>query len=139
MNYNIDKTEQYALISLDESKFGENIAGPFEKMVIVLYREGYTNMIVDFTNIKEIDNDGLSLIRKATKACRAEGGLFVVATKDDDIIETIDSAAIPDLLILPTTDEAIDAVFMNELENDFREEEDDEYGFDSEGSFDERD
>lgn len=139
MNYKIEKTEQYALISLDESKFGENIAGPFEKMVVVLYREGYTNMIVDFANIKEIDNDGLTLIRKATKACRAEGGLFVVATKDDDMIDKIDSAAIPDIVILPTTDEAIDAVFMNELENDFREEEDDEYDFDGEGRFDEKD
>ena len=28
---------------------------------------------------------------------------------------------------MPTVEEAIDAVFMNELENDFRSEEDDEY------------
>ena len=95
MNYKIDKTEQYALISLDETTFGAEIAPPFEKLVVQLYREGYTNMVVDFTKVTDVDNDGLSLIRKATRVCRAEQGLFVICTKEDDVIDEIDSAKIP--------------------------------------------
>ncbi|RYU96152.1 STAS domain-containing protein [Emticicia agri] len=137
MNYKIDKTEQYALISLDETTFGAEIAPPFEKLVVQLYREGYTNMVVDFTKITEVDNDGLTLIRKATRVCRAEQGLFVICTKEDDVIDEIDSAKIPELVILPTVDEGIDAVFMNDLENDFREEKDDEFDLGEENGFQE--
>ncbi|MFC0183696.1 hypothetical protein ACFFJX_14525 [Pseudarcicella hirudinis] len=39
---------------------------------------------------------------------------------------------IEDLTIMPTVQEAIDAIFLNELENDFQEEED-EFGFGGEG------
>jgi anti-anti-sigma regulatory factor len=137
MNYKIDKTEQYALISLDETTFGAEIAPPFEKLVVQLYREGYTNMVADFTKITDIDNDGLSLIRKVTRVCRSEQGLFVICTKDDDIIDEIDSAKIPELVILPTVDEGIDAVFMNDLENDFREEKDDEFDLGEDNGFSE--
>lgn len=137
MNYKIDKTEQYALISLDETTFGAEIAPPFEKLVVQLYREGYTNMVIDFTKVTDVDNDGLSLIRKATRVCRAEQGLFVICTKEDDVIDEIDSAKIPELVILPTIDEGIDAVFMNDLENDFREEKDDEFDLGEENGFQE--
>src|SRR6218665_2291307 len=137
MNYKIDKTEQYALISLDETIFGAEITPQFEKLVVQLYREGYTNMVIDFTKVTEIDNDGLSLIRKATRVCRAEQGLFVICTKEDDIIDEIDSEKIPELIILPTVDEGIDAVFMNDLENDFREEKDDEFDLGEENGFQE--
>ncbi|MBA4850091.1 STAS domain-containing protein [Emticicia sp. BO119] len=137
MNYKIDKTEQYALISLDETTFGVEIAPPFEKLVVQLYREGYTNMVVDFTKVTDVDSDGLSLIRKVTRVCRAEQGLFVICTKEDDVIDEIDSAKIPELVILPTVDEGIDAVFMNDLENDFREENDDEFDLGEENGFQE--
>lgn len=137
MNYKIDKTEQYALILLDEPTFGAEITPPFEKLVVQLYREGYTNMVVDFTKVTDVDNDGLTLIRKATRVCRNEHGLFVICTKDDDLIDEIDSAKIPELVILPTVDEGIDAVFMNDLENDFREEKDDEFDLGEENGFQE--
>lgn len=137
MNYKIEKTEQYALISLDETTFGTEIVAPFEKLVVQLYREGFTNMVTDFTKITEVDDEGLSLIRKATKVCRTEQGLFVICTKDDDVIDAIDGAQIPELIILPTVDEGIDAVFMNDLENDFREESDDEFDLGEENGFQE--
>ena len=137
MNYKIEKTEQYALISLDETTFGTEIVAPFEKLVVQLYREGFTNMVTDFTKITGVDDEGLSLIRKATKVCRTEQGLFVICTKDDDVIDAIDGAQIPELIILPTVDEGIDAVFMNDLENDFREESDDEFDLGEENGFQE--
>lgn len=137
MNYKIEKTEQYVLISLDETTFGTEIVAPFEKLVVLLYREGFTNMVTDFTKITEVDEEGLSLIRKATKVCRTEQGLFVLCTKDDDVIDIIDAAQIPELIILPTVDEGIDAVFMNDLENDFREESDDEFDLGEENGFQE--
>lgn len=135
MSYSIEKTEHYALIQLNESKFDKSVTPEIEKQIVVLYREGLTNMIVDFSKVLEIDESGLSLLRKATKVCRTEQGLFIVCTKDDDILDLIDGEKIPEIVLLPTTDEGIDAVFMNDLENDFREENDDEFDLGEENGF----
>lgn len=133
--YSIEKTEHYALIQLNESKFDKSITAEIEKQIVVLYREGLTNMIVDFSKVLEIDESGLSLLRKATKVCRTEQGLFIVCTKVDDILDLIDGEKIPEIVLLPTTDEGIDAVFMNDLENDFREENDDEFDLGEDNGF----
>ena len=135
MNYSIEKTEHYALIQLNESKFDKSITPEIEKQIVVLYREGLTNMIVDFSKVLEIDESGLSLLRKATKVCRTEQGLFIVCTKDDDILDLIDGEKIHEIVMLPTTDEGIDAVFMNDLENDFRDEKDDDFDLGEENGF----
>lgn len=135
MSYSIEKTEHYALIQLNENKFDKSITAEIEKQIVVLYREGLTNMIIDFSKVLEIDESGLSLLRKATKVCRTEQGLFIVCTKDDDILDLIDGEKIPEIVLLPTIDEGIDAVFMNDLENDFREENDDEFDLGEENGF----
>lgn len=135
MSYSIEKTEHYALIQLNESKFDKTVTPEIEKQIVVLYREGLTNMIVDFSKVLEIDESGLSLLRKATRVCRTEQGLFIVCTKDDDILDLIDGEKIPEIVLLPTTDEGIDAVFMNDLENDFREENDDEFDLGEDNGF----
>jgi len=135
MSYSIEKTEHYALIQLNESKFDKSITAEIEKQIVVLYREGLTNMIVDFSKVLEIDESGLSLLRKATKVCRTEQGLFIVCTKDDDILDLIDGEKIPEIVLLPTTDEGIDAVFMNDLENDFRDEKDDDFDLGEDNGF----
>ncbi|QJW89808.1 STAS domain-containing protein [Spirosoma taeanense] len=127
MNYTIEKTEQYALIRLAESSFNEDITPTFETLSRNLFREGYSNIIVDMAPVQTVEPAGFSTIRKINRQCTNEVGILVLVTKNDELIESLDTAGISDLIILPTVEEAIDAVFMNELENDFRSEDDDEY------------
>ena len=127
MNYTIEKNEQYALIRLADSEFDGDIATDFETLSRTLFRSGYSNIIVDITPLQSVDQTGISTIRKINRQCSNELGLLVLVTKNDELIEFLDAATISDLTILPTVEEAVDAVFMNELENDFRSENDDEY------------
>lgn len=127
MNYTIEKNEQYSLIRLAEKEFGGEVAIDFETLSRGLFREGYSNIIVDMAPVLSVDSAGVTTLRKVNRQCTNEVGLLIVVTKDDDLIESLDKANLSDLTILPTVEEAIDAVFMNELENDFRSEEDDEY------------
>ncbi|UHG92331.1 STAS domain-containing protein [Spirosoma oryzicola] len=127
MNYTIEKNEQYALIRLAESELGGDVPTDFETLSRSLFRSGYSNIIVDMASVQTVDQAGVSTIRKINRQCSNELGLLVLVTKNDELIEFLDTANISDLNILPTVEEAIDAVFMNELENDFRSEEDDEY------------
>lgn len=127
MTYTIEKNEQYALIRLAESAFEGEVPTDFETLSRVLFREGYSNIIVDMDTVLSVDPAGVSTIRKVNRQCTNEEGLLVLVTQNDDLIEFLDKAGISDMTILPTVEESIDAVFMNELENDFRSESDDEY------------
>lgn len=126
MNYTIEKNEQYALIRLAEAALSGDVPADFETLSRSLFREGYSNIIVDMTPLQSADPAGVSALRKINRQCTNEVGLLVLVTKNDELIEFLDSVG-SDLTILPTVEEAIDAVFMNELENDFRSESDDEY------------
>ena len=127
MEFKVEKNEQYALIELKETSLTQDNVASLEEIVRKLFREGYGNMIVEFSQVSELDGHGISLIRKANKICLNELGLFIVITKDEAIIDQLDAAKIEDLTVMNTVQEAIDAVYLNELENDFQSDEDDEY------------
>jgi anti-anti-sigma regulatory factor len=127
MEFKVEKNEQYALIELKETSLTQDNVASLEEIVRKLFREGYGNMIVEFSQITTLDGHGISLIRKANKICLNELGLFIVITKDEAIIDQLDAAKIEDLTVMNTVQEAIDAVYLNELENDFQSDEDDEY------------
>ena len=127
MNYTIEKNEQYALIRLAESEFAGDVPTDFETLSRGLFREGYSNIIVDMASMQSVEQAGIMTIRKINRQCTNELGLLILVTKNDDLIDFLDAAKISDMTILPTVEEAIDAVFMNDLENDFRSEQDDEY------------
>ena len=127
MEFKVEKNEQFALIELKETSLNQENSPELEEVVRKLFREGYGNMIMEFGSIVELDGFGISLIRKANKICLNELGLLIIVTKNDEIINQLDDAKIEDLTVMPTTQEAIDAVYLNELENDFQSDEDDEY------------
>ncbi len=127
MNYTIEKNEQFALLRLTESAFSDEVPTEFETISHVLFREGYSNIIMDMDPVQSVDQGGVTTLRKTSRQCTNEDGLFIAVTKNDALIELLDKSNLSELTIMPTVEEAIDAVFMNELENDFKSEEDDEY------------
>ncbi|MDR6562577.1 MULTISPECIES: STAS domain-containing protein [unclassified Arcicella] len=127
MEFKVEKNEQYALIELKETALTQENHTDLEKIVRQLFREGYGNIIIEFNQIIELDGHGISVIRKANKICLNELGLLIIVTKNDEIIDQLDAAKIEELTVMPTVQEAIDAVYLNELENDFQSDEDDEY------------
>ena len=83
-------------------------------------------MVLNLSKTEEIDGYGVSAIRKGTKICTNEGGLFVVVTKNESIAERLDAAKIENLTLLNTVQEGVDAIYLNDLENEFQDEDDTE-------------
>ena len=131
MNHKIERHDQYALIRLQEESFSEAVPAALEAVARGLLREGQSNLIVEMNAMRHIDAVGVGMIRKLNRLCTAELGLLVIATENDEFADTLENANIADLTLLPTVEESIDAVFMNELENDFGMEEDDDDEFDT--------
>jgi anti-anti-sigma regulatory factor len=92
-------------------------------------------MILNLSNLVEIDGFGVSCIRKGTKICTNEMGLFAVVTPKDEIQDRLDQAKIEEISLFNTVKEAIDAIYLNDLENDFQDSNDEEQEF--EGGFSE--
>lgn len=61
MNYSIEKNEQYALVRLAESDLAESVAADFETLSRGLFREGYSNIIVDMAPLQTVDQAGVTV------------------------------------------------------------------------------
>jgi len=131
--YQLEQNESYALIDwLGEDLIQENYE-ELELAVRILFKKEYTNMILNISKAQQLDGFGVSSIRKATKICTNELGLFVVVSKNEEVVERLDQAKIENLTIMNTVQEGVDAIYLNDLENDFEDESDantDEYGID---------
>lgn len=132
-NYQLEQNESYALIEWLGEDLVQANSDDLELAVRLLFKKEYTNMILNIAKIQQLDGFGVSAIRKATKICTNELGLFVVVCKNDDIVDRLDQAKIDNLTIMNTVQEGVDAIYLNDLENDFEDESDantDEYGID---------
>jgi len=125
MDHKIDRKEKYAVIILAEAQFDEAISGSFEETARQLLSEDYSNLIVVMNQTQGIDQSGVMTLRKMVYLCTSKLGILVVTTENDDFAELLEDSSIADLLVLPTLEEAIDAVFMHDLENEFGAGDDD--------------
>jgi anti-anti-sigma regulatory factor len=131
--YQLEQNESYAVIDWLSQDLLQANSEELELAVRLLFKKEYSNIIFNASKIVNIDGYGVSAIRKATKICTNELGLFVVVCKHDEVVERLDQAKIDDLTIMNTVQEGVDAIYLNDLENDFEDESDantDEYGID---------
>jgi len=133
MNHKLEKKEQYVYIELEETAFADDVPATFEETAKSLFRDGYHSLIVNMQMTKSVDTAGTTVLKKVNWLCANDLGLLVIVTRDDDFIDLLESLKIPDINILPTKEEAIDAVFMNNLENEFGAGDDDYDAEDYEG------
>ena len=135
--YSLEQNESYAIITWNEISISQTNVEELELVIRNLFKKEFANMILNLNNVIEIDGFGVSCIRKGTKICTNELGLFAVVTKNEEIQDRLDLAKIENFTLLNTVKEAIDAIYLNDLENDFQDSEDDEQEF--EGGFSDSD
>jgi len=121
MKYTIDKQEKYALLRLHEEKMDSSVAPGLKSELITLHAEGIRNIILDLTDVKYTDSSGLSALLVGNRIFQEDGGIFVLASLSDHTIKLIKISQLDSVLdIMTTVEEAIDAVFMHEIEKDLK-------------------
>jgi anti-anti-sigma factor len=127
--FELEQNESYALIDWKEADLSQNNYEDLEQLIRLLFKKEYANIILNVSQLDEIDGYGVSTIRKGTKICSNENGLFVIVSKKETILDRLEAANIENITIFNTVQEGIDAIYLNELENDFSEnDEEDEFG-----------
>lgn len=123
MNLTIDKQEKYALVSIKESKLTSLVAPDLKAEIVMLNHDGFKNMIFDLNEVQYCDSSGLSAILVAYRACRDNNGAFVLAGVQDHVRKLISISQLDGMLVqVPTVSEAIDLIFMDEVEKQLHKE-----------------
>jgi len=124
MKYTIDKQEKYSTLKLHEEKLDSSVAPKLKSELITIHAEGVKNIILDLSGVKYTDSSGLSALLVGNRVVQEDGGIFVLSGLSDHTTKLIKISQLDSVLnILPTVEEAVDAVFMNEIENDLKSDE----------------
>ena len=123
MKFTVDKHEKYVLIKLDESKLNSLISPKLKSEFILTNTEGQRNIILDLSAVKYSDSSGLSSLLVGHRICKNADGIFVITGVNDNIMRLVTISQLENVLtIVPTVEEAIDLIFMEEIEKELKRE-----------------
>ena len=123
MKFAVDKHEKYILIKLNESKLNSLVTPQLKSELILINTEGQRNIILDLSQIKFADSSGLSALLVGHRLCKNAEGTFILTGLNDAVARLITISQLENVLsIVQTTEEAIDLVFMEEIEKELKKE-----------------
>ncbi|WP_306550890.1 STAS domain-containing protein [Daejeonella sp.] len=123
MKFTVDKHEKYVLIKLNESKLNSLNSPQLKSELILCNSEGQRNIILDLSNVKYSDSSGLSSLLVGHRICKNADGTFILTRINENIARLIAISQLENILnIVETVDEAIDLIFMEEIEKELRRE-----------------
>ncbi|MEP7197925.1 MAG: STAS domain-containing protein [Saprospiraceae bacterium] len=117
MKYEIDKQERYSIFSLEEPILNSIIAPNLKSEFVFLRNEGVKNLIFDLDKVDYIDSSGLSSILTANRLWKNYGSFVLTNIRSESIKKLIEISKLETILtLIPTLQESIDYVFMEEIE-----------------------
>lgn len=117
MKFTLDRHEKYNTIKFNEEKLDTTISAELKSEFLTIQGQGISNMIVDLSEVKYIDSSGLSALLVGNRIFTDAGGSFILSGVSDHAMKLIKISQLDKVLeILPTVEEAVDMVFMNEIE-----------------------
>ncbi|HEX2899887.1 MAG TPA: STAS domain-containing protein [Bacteroidia bacterium] len=118
MKYSTVLHDNYVILHLQEEKLNSTIAPELKSAMIMYNTQGQRNIILDLSEVQFADSSGLSALLRANSLCTSSQGLFVVFGITPHVRKLIDITHLDRVFtILPTQQEAIEAVFMHEIES----------------------
>ena len=115
--YNIEKKDKFTLITLKDDKFTARIAPDLKTELVLMNSQGVKNIIIDLAQSSYCDSSGLSAILVANRICKENKGCLVICNLKPAVSKLIEISQLSNVLnITPTYEEAVDFLFMDELE-----------------------
>lgn len=119
MDYEIIREEKFASFKFTEDRLNSVIAPLVKSDLVVLNDEGYVNFILDLSSVKYCDSSGLSAILVANRIAKEHQGILVICGLQGSVQKLIEISQLESILnIVPTFNEAMDYIFMDNLEKE---------------------
>jgi anti-sigma B factor antagonist len=123
MKFTVDKHEKYVLIKLNESKLNSLISPQLKSELILMNTDGQRNIILDLSMVKFADSSGLSSLLIGHRICKNAEGSFILTGLSESVARLISISQLESVLsIVNTPEEAIDLIFMEEIEKELKKE-----------------
>lgn len=123
MKFSVDKHEKYILIKLNEGKLNSLVSPQLKSELILTNTEGQRNIILDMSGVKYVDSSGLSSLLVGHRLCKNSDGLFILTGINDAVSRLLTISQLDSVItIVPKVEEAIDLIFMEEIERELKKE-----------------
>ena len=127
MKYSIDKQDHYAIMTLEEENLNSILAPDLKSELVIFKNEGLTNLVISLAKVKYIDSSGLSAILTGNRLWKENGSFILTEINHASVKKLIEISRLESILtIIPTIEESLGYVLMDEIEkelNDSTEEE----------------
>lgn len=125
MNFTIDKQEKYTSIQVHVEKLDTTVAPALKSELVMLNAHGTKNIIIDLSETRYCDSSGLSAILVANRLCKNVNGVFVLTGLQESVKKLVSISQLDTILnITPSFNEAVDFLFMSEVEKELGSSED---------------
>lgn len=123
MKFTVEKHEKYVLFKLEEAKLNSLISPKLKSELILNNSEGVRNLILDLSDVKYSDSSGLSSLLVGNRLFKGAGGSFIICGISENVDRLIHISQLQNVLsITQSVEEAVDLLYMEELERDLNEE-----------------
>lgn len=121
MKFQVDKRDRLVIVRLNEEKLLSNLAPQLKSELVILNNEGFRNIVLDLADVQYVDSSGLSALLVGNRLCKEASGTFVLTGLNPHIQKLIKISQLePILNIVPSLNESVDYVMMEELDRDLR-------------------
>ncbi|MBP9160843.1 MAG: STAS domain-containing protein [Flavobacteriales bacterium] len=124
MNFNISTKDKYALVTTQVDKLDTTCAPELKSELVYLNKTDVRNIIIDMGKTRYCDSSGLSALLVANRLCKGVNGNLIICGLQEPVMKLVQISQLESVLsITPTVNEAVDLLFMEEIEKDVKKEE----------------
>jgi anti-sigma B factor antagonist len=123
MNVSLERKDKYAIVKVHEAKLTSGVAPELKAEIVMLHHEDFKNLIVDLSDVQYCDSSGLSAILVGYRLCRDANGIYLLTGVQDHVRKLISISQLDSMLqVVPTINEAVDLIYMSEVEKQLHKE-----------------
>ena len=103
------------------------VAPDLKSEIVILHNEGVNNLIFDLSKVKYVDSSGLSAILTADRLWKSNGSFVLTGIEHPSVKKLFEISRLDSVLsLVPTKAEAVEYVFMEELQRELEKDEEEE-------------
>ncbi|MEQ8704029.1 MAG: STAS domain-containing protein [Phaeodactylibacter sp.] len=119
MEYKIKTEERYTVFALQEENFNSLIAPDVKSELVLLADKDVKNLVMDLSEVKYVDSSGLSAILTADRLWKKMGSFVLAGAEQPAVKKLMEISRLDTILtMVPTVSEAIDYIFMEDIERE---------------------
>lgn len=103
MSYQIERSDNYALITIEADKLDTSIAPSLKSELVLLNSDGIKNIIIDLSATRYCDSSGLSAILVGNRLCKNCEGTFIITGLQAPVKKLISISQLDTILTITDT------------------------------------